>query len=94
MALINDADMVDLVKEGIENLFGPDKVKILENPSLGLEDFAYFAAAAPGGFFRLGCKTIDGDAKSGHHPLFDIDEGCLPVGVALQVNNVLSFLSK
>lgn len=94
MALINDDDMVDIVKEGTENLFGVDKVKILENPSLGVEDFAYFAAAAPGAFLRLGSKSIDGESKSGHHPLFDIDEGCLSVGVALQVNNVLSFLSK
>ena len=91
--LINDNNMVDLVKQAAGNILGNDKVHVLSNPSLGAEDFAYFAQAAPAAFFRLGCKSKDAEMKSAHHPLFDIDEECLALGVALQVSNALSFLT-
>ena len=94
IALINDDDMVDIVKEGSEKILGSDKVRILENPSLGVEDFSYFAAAAPSAFFRLGTRTKGEDMINAHHPLFDIDEKSLSIGVAVQISNVLSFLSK
>lgn len=93
-ALINNNDMVDIVKLGSENILGVENVHILDKPSLGVEDFSYFAEAAPGAFFRLGCKTKDTPMKEAHHELFDIDEECLPIGVALQVNNALSFLGQ
>lgn len=93
-ALINNNDMVDIVKVGSENLLGVENVHVLSKPSLGVEDFSYFAEKAPGAFFRLGCKTKDTAMKEAHHPLFDIDEDCLSIGVALQVNNVLSFLGR
>lgn len=94
IALINDDSMVDIVKQAGGNILGEKNVHILSNPSLGAEDFSYFAQAAPGAFFRLGCKSKDGEMKSAHHPLFDIDEECLALGVALQVSNALSFLRK
>lgn len=92
-ALINNDDMVDIVKRSGENILGANNVHELSKPSLGVEDFSYFAEVAPGAFFRLGCKTKDSPMKEAHHPLFDIDEECLAIGVALQVNNALSFLS-
>ena len=65
-----------------------------DNIIADVEDFSYFAQAAPGAFFRLGCKEKDSPMKEAHHPLFDIDEGCLAIGTAIQVNNALSFLNK
>lgn len=94
IALINNDDMVDIVKASGEDILGKNKVHTLTNPSLGVEDFSYFAQAAPGAFFRLGCKEKDSPMKEAHHPLFDIDEGCLAIGTAIQVNNALSFLNK
>jgi metal-dependent amidase/aminoacylase/carboxypeptidase family protein len=56
----------------------------LARPTMGAEDFAYFAAAAPGCMIRLGCAAA-GDAQpaSLHSPEFHLDEGALPAGVAL-----------
>lgn len=93
-ALINDHEMVDIVKLNSQNLLGPDKVHELKQASLGVEDFAFFAQEAPAAFYRLGCKSKDGPVREAHHELFDIDEGCLPIGVALQVNNALTFLGQ
>ncbi|ABR50410.1 amidohydrolase [Alkaliphilus metalliredigens QYMF] len=94
-ALINHDEMVESVKANAEALLGPDKVKIIKSPSLGVEDFAYFLQEAPGAFYRLGCRNEEkGMIHDGHNGLFDVDEDCLEIGVALQVKNVLRVLGK
>jgi amidohydrolase len=91
--LVNDGKMVEIVGNSGKNLLGEDKVHVIEEPSLGVEDFAYFAAEKPSAFFRLGCKNLEkGIEGKHHHPLFDIDEDCLSIGVAMQVCNVLEAL--
>ncbi|MGO1369863.1 MAG: M20 metallopeptidase family protein [Senegalia sp. (in: firmicutes)] len=93
MALINDNDMVKLVKKNADKLLGEKNVIIIDRPSLGVEDFAYFLENTDGVFFRLGCRNEKkGIVHDGHHDKFDIDEEALPIGVALQVINVLEFL--
>ncbi len=89
-ALINHDDMVTLVKKNAEEMLGKDKVKVIKDPSLGVEDFAYFLEVTPGAYFRLGC----GNAEKGtdydlHHCRFNIDEDCLVIGTAIQVKNAL-----
>lgn len=51
-------------------------------PTMGAEDFAYFAQAVPGVHVRLGIRNEQlGAVHSGHSPEFRIDEAALPVGV-------------
>jgi amidohydrolase len=51
-------------------------------PTMGAEDFAYFAQRVPGVHIRLGIRSEKaGSVHSGHSPLFRIDEDALPVGV-------------
>jgi hypothetical protein len=38
--------------------------------------------------FKLGCR-IEGDERNHHHPRFDVDEGCLPIGAAILAEAVL-----
>ena len=92
-ALINDDYMVDLVKATGRELLGEDNAVEVKHASLGVEDFAYFATAVPGAFFKLGCRNEEkGIIYDGHTTLFDIDEEALKIGVAMQVSNVLKFL--
>ncbi len=94
-ALINNDEVVDVIKETAEKVLGKDNIVFKEFPSLGAEDFSYFSDAAKGGFFHLGCGNIkEGITSPIHTESFDIDEECLKVGVLLQVNNVLSLLNK
>lgn len=93
IALINDNSMVDVVIKSGQTLLGEDKVKHITVPSLGVEDFSYFAAAVPSAFYRLGCRNeAKGIVHGAHTGRFDIDEDCLPIGAAMQVQNVLNFL--
>lgn len=94
-ALINNDEVVDVIKENAEKLLGNEHVVFKEFPSLGAEDFSYFADECKGGFFHLGC----GNSKKGitaniHTKDFDIDEECLKTGVLLQTENILSLLNK
>ncbi|HEY9179572.1 MAG TPA: M20 family metallopeptidase [Candidatus Baltobacteraceae bacterium] len=51
-------------------------------PTMGAEDFAYFAQRVPGVHVRLGIRNeARGAVHSGHSPEFRIDEAALPVGV-------------
>jgi amidohydrolase len=48
------------------------------------EDFSEVLERVPGCFFFLGARNDTRHLNSPHHsPTFDIDEGCLPLGVAL-----------
>ena len=51
-------------------------------PTMGAEDFAYFARAVPGVHVRLGIRSEEAGATwPGHSAQFRIDERALPVGV-------------
>ena len=51
-------------------------------PTMGAEDFAYFAQRVPGVHVRLGIRSEKaGSTHSGHSAQFRIDEDALPVGV-------------
>jgi amidohydrolase len=55
-------------------------------PTMGGEDFAYYAQRVPGVHVRLGVRSeAAGAVHPGHSPQFRIDEAALPVGVATLV---------
>jgi amidohydrolase len=88
--VVNDPRLVDLVREVVTDLVGAEHLKPREE-GMGAEDFAVLAAQAPGVMFRLGCM-IEGDERKGHSPSFDLDERCLPIGVAILAEAVLRLL--
>lgn len=95
ISLINDDDMVDIVKASGEKLLGEHNVEVMNKPNMGVEDFSYFAAEVPAAFFQLGSGNKEkGIVHGGHTSQFDIDEDSLPIGVALQVHNALTFLNQ
>ena len=55
-------------------------------PTMGGEDFAYFARRVPGVMVRLGIyNEAVGSIYSGHSPQFRLDEGAIPTGIATLV---------
>lgn len=94
-SLINDNAMVDLVKATGEELLGAENVQVNELPSLGVEDFAFFAEHVPGAFYHLGVRNEEmGCTFPVHHPRFDLDERSLAVGTAMQACNAMVFLQE
>ncbi len=93
--LYNNDVMVELLKKTSSDIVGMENVEILEHPSMGVESFAYFAMERPAVFYFLGsANTEKGINNPAHGSLFDIDEGCLPIGVAIQCKTAFEYLTR
>ncbi|MGH7737864.1 MAG: M20 metallopeptidase family protein [Candidatus Tyrphobacter sp.] len=77
--VVNDARLAQRFAQCIED--EGMTVKTLP-PTMGAEDFAYFARRVPGVLVRLGIRNESEEAiHPGHSPEFRIDEAALPAGV-------------
>lgn len=67
--------------------------KELDTPSMGVEDFAYYAEKVPSLYYRLGCRNESkGIVNPAHGSYFDIDEECLIYGAATQAMMAIELL--
>lgn len=90
--MINAPLAVELIQSVAGGLIGAQHV-LPPKQGLGAEDFGSFSALAPGAMFNLGCQ-IAGDHRYHHHPRFDIDERCLPIGAAILAEAAVRFLQR
>ena len=92
--LYNDDDMVKILEDSAKNIIGAENVKVQKNPKLGVESFAYFANKVPSVFYFLGIRNEEkGIIHPAHNSLFDIDEDALPIGVAIQCEVAMNYLT-
>ena len=95
LPVINDKELVDIIKFNAQKLLGEDAYKEKEYPSMGAEDFSFYTKNCKGVFFHLGCGNKEkGITSLIHTDTFDIDEDCLVIGTAMHVLNVLYFNDK
>ncbi|HXM18668.1 MAG TPA: amidohydrolase [Candidatus Tumulicola sp.] len=80
--VLNDPALVDVVETILRERLGKGVVQHIKAPTMGAEDFAYFAQAAPGCYIRLGVAPpgVSNPAML-HSPEFRLDEAAMPVGV-------------
>jgi amidohydrolase len=91
LPMINDAEVVELLRQVSTDLLGAEHVQLEPEPGMGAEDFGSFSELAPGVMFGLGCR-IEDDERRHHDPRFDVDERCLPIGAAIMAEAALRFL--
>jgi amidohydrolase len=89
--MINDPQVVESIRQAAAEILGSEHV-LPPQLGLGAEDFGCFSEIAPGAMFGLGCR-IEGDERHLHHPAFDLDERCLPVGAAILAETAARFLN-
>ena len=92
--VVNDPKLVAETLPSLRRAIGT--ANVIEIPRrMGGEDFSYYGRVVPGFLFRLGsgnpAKGITADA---HTTAFDIDEGCLVVGVKALATVVAEFLDQ
>lgn len=88
--LLNDDNVMDIVKGVAINVVGEDNVIETKKSSMGAEDFAYFAQEIPAAFVWIGAKNDEkGFVNIMHNPKFDFDEDALTVGVKMFCNLAL-----
>lgn len=89
-ALYNDPDVSELIRQTGRDLLGAENAGE-GAPIMAGEDFAYMTQKAPGAMMRLGAK-LDDINRPHHSPIFDIHEGCLPIGAGVLAESVLRLL--
>ncbi|MDI3534782.1 MAG: hypothetical protein PWQ82_1147 [Thermosediminibacterales bacterium] len=91
--VINDKSMSELARCVMEKLYGEEAVTEML-PTMGSEDFAWYAEKIPAVFAFLGCRNEEKDAVYPHHnSRFKIDEDVLPIGSAFYAQFAIDFLN-
>ena len=90
--ILNDIELVDIIKLNAINFLGKDSFVLKKVPSMGSEDFSEFTKDCKGAFFHIGCRNESrGITSLIHTNEFDIDERCLSIGAIMHTLNVLKF---
>lgn len=93
-ATVNDGACWEVARQIGKELLGPYSVHDLP-PTMGGEDFAFYAEQVPACFVGLGIGSEEaGSTFSVHHPRFKMDERALPIGTALHVSFALRSLQE
>lgn len=91
---LNDVRLTEKTIPSLEQVVGKGHVS-MPKPSMGAEDFAYFAREVPGVYYFLGVgNRARRITAQWHTPEFDIDERSLAVGVRAMSNVLLDFLDR
>jgi amidohydrolase len=79
-ALRNDRQTLARVLACAKDVLGAENVVEIPEPTMGSEDFAWFAEQVPAAHLRIGSK-IDGLETAIHRANYDCNEAAIPVGV-------------
>lgn len=91
----NDPALTDLVRRAAAEILGPENVLELGEPSLGADDFGYFANLVPGCYYYIGVgNEAKGFTAPNHNPRFAADPEALPLAAAVAAQAALDFLSE
>jgi amidohydrolase len=77
----NDITLTQLLEISAREAWGNSGVQMIQEPSLGAEDFSVYLQSAPGSMFRLGVGFKDRRNYPLHHPQFVVDETAIVTGV-------------
>jgi amidohydrolase len=89
---VNHRALSDRMRPTLERLVGAQNVETIPPTTVG-EDFAFFANAVPGFFYRLG-TTKPGTTSGDHHtPTFMADDSAIPIGMRAMSILLLDYLA-
>ncbi|MET3288445.1 UNVERIFIED_CONTAM: amidohydrolase [Brevibacillus sp. OAP136] len=93
-AVNNNARVLHRLAESAARVIGEANLHTLPHPSMGADDFGYFAQAVPSTYFRLGIKRSEKDSFDLHHPQFYFDEAIIPIGGKIFTQFALNWLEE
>ncbi|XP_042483600.1 IAA-amino acid hydrolase ILR1-like 4 [Macadamia integrifolia] len=89
---VNNEELHEHFRNVAGDMIGVEKVKVMK-PTMGAEDFAFFAEVIPGCNYFLGMKDeTKGPLASNHNPNFILNEDSLPYGAALHATLTIRYL--
>lgn len=88
-AVMNTPWATEALRGTAEEMLGAGRVKVMDDPIMAGEDFAFYQQHFPGVFFLLGSgHERSGSTWSWHHPRYNVDEECFRTGAALMAGMV------
>ncbi|EYU30670.1 hypothetical protein ABFS82_11G057100 [Erythranthe guttata] len=88
----NDKELHQHFLKIARSMIGDEKIQELQ-PSMGSEDFSFFAESIPGYFYYVGMvNETEGQMETGHSPYFRVNEDALPYGAALHASLAATYL--
>jgi amidohydrolase len=88
----NDPRVVARMAEAAREVVGADKVVTLSEPTMGSEDFAWFAERVPAAHLRIGSR-IEGVDTAIHRADYQCNEQAIEIGVRAVTRAVLNLLA-
>ena len=87
----NDPSLVEHFFSVARQALGEDRVRLVEHPSMGGEDFSYYGQHVPACFFLLGLCPEGRDAYPNlHQPDFDFNDDAIALGVEMMCRLALA----
>lgn len=81
-SVVNDLALTELTSRCAREALGETHLQLIDEPSLGSEDFSLYLEHAPGTMFRLGVGFTDRATNYPlHHPKFEVNEAAIATGV-------------
>src|SRR5262245_14835718 len=91
--LKTDAGVTARTAAAMADVMGADRVVRIDEPTMGSEDFAWFAERVPAAHLRIGSK-IEGVDTSVHRADYRCDERAIGIGVRVVTRVVLNLLEQ
>ncbi len=82
-SVVNDVTVMSAYEAAAIQVLGGQNLVLIDNPSMGGEDFAVYLDHVRGAMFRLGCAGAAGNWPLLHSPVFDIEERAIPIGARI-----------
>ncbi|HEX5757863.1 MAG TPA: amidohydrolase [Thermoanaerobaculia bacterium] len=92
-ATVNDPELAAWARPVLARAVGEENV-VASPPTMGGEDFAYFANEVPGFYFRLGTLAPGTTSGGLHTPDFRADDSAVPVGIRAMARLVAEYLTR
>lgn len=89
----NDDAVMDAVVETARECIGEENIFNKKDPSMGVEDFAFYSRERPSAFFFVGTGFQDRVNYGIHHGKFEADESALDVAVLIEVMSCLRLMN-
>jgi hippurate hydrolase len=80
--VVNTVRETEIARQAALKVVGQSGLAVMEHPSMGGEDFAYYLLQIPGCYVRFGACAPGCEQIPLHSPSFDFDESALQVGAA------------
>src|SRR6056297_3615103 len=91
---INNDEVIDELKKILNNLNESSRIKEVEKPSMGAEDFSYYLQKVPGAFIFVGTYNQEKNiTQEIHHPKYNMDEDILTDASAIYSKIFADFLN-